>query len=208
MITSDWRGQPGWTPELEFGAPPARFIPIDPPIEELEGKATAYQLTPTVHSVDLFEAGEDVGRYAPHDVDAVPVAEVHVQRPGGRGSGFELYLSERDEFFVEAGSNGAHSHGPAGRWSVPDRSAERPAVAVATSGEDAEEVVDAFIALPHEELAHTHLEGTRVFGVDTGNLTFGGGDDPVWMLTLLPEPYDPLIDPTFPDRFPGADLWA
>lgn len=209
IITTDWRGQPGRALELEFGTPPERFIPIDPPIDELDGEATAWQPTPTVHSIELFEVAEDIGLYAPHDVDAVPVAEVHAQPPGGRGGGFEPYLSELDEFLIEARSNGAYSHGAVGGGFVAHRPADIPADAVATSGEDAEGVVDAFLALPDEEqLADPHLEGAHVFGVDTGDLTFGGGDDPVWMLTLLPEPYDPLIDLNFPDLFPGPDLWG
>lgn len=66
---------------------------------------------------------------------------------------------------------------------------------------------DVFISLPDGEAAFAVPpgDGMEAFG---GRATFGGSDDPRWMLTLLPSPDGHTDDAWFGYPGPGFDPWG
>lgn len=175
---TNWRGQADWNPELESGTPAQRFTPPARPIDLLDEEALAHRPTPTVHSIDAFDADEEPGRYHSPSEGAVPVAEAGAVR-GLFDSGFvaRLYNPALDAFFIESRFGDSHDQGPFG-----SRSFELPSIdgasgdVTVSSASDAAEHGDAFIALPHGEAFALPLDtGAEVFGVHERDMTFGGG---------------------------------
>ncbi|MGZ9099676.1 MAG: hypothetical protein ACXW3O_08235 [Brevundimonas sp.] len=211
MITTNWRGQTDWNPELESGAPVHRFTAAARPIDLLDEETAADRPTPTVLSVDAFDAGEQTGRYHSPSEGAVRVVEAS-SVPGAFESGFvtRFYDPALDEFFVGWRFGDSHDHGSfgSGRSGLFAPDGESDDVIVGPVSE-AEPHGDAFITLPHDEaLALRADAGLEVFGDHTGDVTFGGGDDPLWMLTLLPSPEDHVHDTGFGHPGLGIDPWG
>ena len=217
LITSDWPGQIDWSAERESGAPVLRFTPAARPIDLLAEEAVVHRPTPSVHSIESFESREDVGRYLPLAGGGVPGPEAVSYLPTvaafepllGSTIGTGLYDSALDAFFIGARVGHLHSHDPFGDESselhplesVSDEIMVRPA----TVAED----LDVFIPLPHGEVFVLPLdEGADAFSVQDRALTFGGGDDPLWMLTLLPTPDDHVHDTGFGHPGLGIDPWG
>lgn len=211
MTMTNWRGQTDWNPELESGAPVHRFTPPVRAIDLLDEEALAYRPTPAVRSVDAFDADEGPGRYHSPSEGAVPVAEADAV-PGLFEAGFVARHHDPalDEFLV--GARFDHSHGQgrfgSGSFELPSIDGASDDVVV-SSASDAEEHGDTFIALPHGEAFALPLDmGVEAFGGQGRDVTFGGGDKPLWMLTLLPSPDDHIHDTGFGHPGSGFDPWG
>lgn len=213
---TDWRGQTDWNSELETGAPVQRFTPFVRPIDLLDEEAAVHRLTPAVQSIDVFD--EDIEYYLPLNYEAVPVGEAGAHRslagafdlPYGNRGGSALYDPALDEFFVGGRFGESRTHGPFGDASRELHPVDgAPDDVVVTSAADAEAVVDAYMARPHDEMFAVPLnEVMDAFGVACLEATFGGGDDPLWMLTLLPTPDDLIHDTGFGHPGLGLDPWG
>ena len=218
LLTPDWRGPIDWNAEREPGAPVLRFIPAARPIDLLdEAEVVVQRPTPTVHSVESFDAGEEVGRYLPLGEGSVAVRETGSYVPSvaafepltGSAAGTGLYDAAVDEFFIGGRIGNLQSHDPSGTdsWELP--SLERVSDDVIADPATVAGDLDVFIPLPHGEVFALSLdEGTDAFSVQDGGLTFGGGDDPLWMFTLLPTPDDHVHDTGFGYPGLGSDPWG
>lgn len=218
LIPSDWRGQTDWNPELESGAPVQRLTPAVRPVDLLDEDIAVHRPTPTVQSIESFDAREDIGRYVPLSYEAVPVGEAGAGRSlagtfdlaHDHGGGSHLYDPALDEFFIEARFGDSHAHGSVGTGSSAFLAVDDAVDdVIVTSATDAEALVDAFIALPQgEAFALPAGDSAEAFGVQGQEPTFGGGDDRVWMLTLLPSPDDHIHDTGFGHPGLGFDPWG
>ena len=211
MTMTDWRGQAAWNVELETGAPAHRFVPAARPIDLFDEQAPGHGLTPAVSTVESLEAVEDIGRYLPLSFDAVAVAEAGHDRPAGLDALHRFFDPALDEFVIGARFGDFHAPGE-GFWELlPDDGMSADDVladVTVTPAADVDGVVDAFIALPHDMTLSPHLTGVMELpGGQGAELTFGGGDDPLWMLTLLPSADGQSSGEGFAFTHPNFDLW-
>jgi len=213
MFMPDFRGQADWNADWESGAPGVWFTTAARPIDLLDEDVGVHRPTPTVLSTESFDAGDDVGRYLPLGEGGVAVREAGFHLPSatafepliGSLMGTGLFDPVLDGFFIEGRIGEPHSHGPFGAdlWMLQplDGVSDGDVVASATAAGDP----DAFVALPHgEAFALPSAGGVEDFSFADRGETFGGGDDPHWIVGLLPAP-DDIIHYDGPGH-PGQDI--
>lgn len=214
LIMTSWRGQTDWSAELESGVPTQPFTQAARPIDRLDENAAVHWPTPTFQGVESLNSGDDVGRYLPLGEEASSVGEagsylpvaVAFDLPLYSSAGSRLYDSALDEFFIEGRFGDSHPPGP-----FRGGSSELHLIddVIATPATDVERLVDTFMALPHDDAFTLPLnDGMEAFGVHGQAATFGGGDDPHWMLTLFPSPDDHIHDTGFGHPGPVFDPWG
>lgn len=192
-MMTNWRMHSEWTGELEAVTPSQRLFAPARPIDLLDEDGPRDRQVPTARPSESFEVSAEIGRYLPLTDGTGVVAENGVGRSVlnfGPPSG--LYDPALDEFLIGARFGDSHGHGPFGRGArvLGPIDSESDIPLVGTTADIAGDPDDVFISLPDGEQAVLVLldDGLEVFGPYGGNTTFGGGDDPVWMLTLLPSP--------------------
>jgi len=217
-IMTDWRGQTGWNADRESGAPVLRFTPAARPIDLLVEEGVVHAPKSVVGAIDAPDLSDDVGRYVPTGFEAVLVAEVdaYLHRVGqvdthfDAGAGLGLFDPALDQFLIgprPGGFQGNGAFGPEFSELYPSNGAPEDArVSLTTHSED---MADAFIVYPHgEPFALPLADGMDAFAIDGVEITFGGGDDPRWMLTLLPSPDDLIHHTGFGHPGLAIDPWG
>lgn len=226
---NDWREPTRWNADFDLDEGPAHLLPpVKLGVDALgmDEDLQPVPVTRTVVSMDPFEVAEEAGRYLPLSEAADPVEEVGSYLPfAGPVHEVEsdlpsLDFSPRnrlqdpalDEFFVEARFGDAHGHG---RFGVDPRKVDLidhgSDVATASPASDADEdSSEVFISLPDGETASVVPlgDGMEDFGFNGLDAAFGGGDDPYWMLTLLPSPDGHDDDAWFGHPGPSIDPWG
>lgn len=218
MTLTDGRGQMDWNADLEWGSPVLRFTPAARPIDLLDQEVVVDRPTPIVQAIDALEMSDDVGRYLPTSFEAAPVPEIDAYLPqAGRfdlqsdaGPGVTLFDPVVDEFLIYPRPGDFDVHGPLGpRSSELQPSAGGSDDVMLSLTTHPEGWADAFTAYPHGDASALPLAaGMDAFGADGVEETFGGGDDPLWMLTLLPSPDDHIHDTGFGHPGLGIDPWG
>lgn len=155
---------------------------------ELESGAPVQLFTPAVHPIDMLEEAEALQGSLESDA-----------RP-------QIYDPASDAFLIESLFGDFDANGPFGAESSELHPTDG---AIVTTAAATEQLVDAFIALPHDDAFALPLIGAPdAFSHHGVEATFGGGDDPLWMLTLLPAPDDHIHDTGFGHPGLGIDPWG